>query len=902
MLVAVAIAWSAVAMPQNVLSGDDAKDNSWYAEQYAFDGRYSLTGFELKHKEASVPFIDEYGQFMYKEWPGKIHTDRDLLLAREEEEALLQSDLGPATWNQYGGWKNGPKQKATGHFRVEKIRNVWWLIDPEGALFWSVGPVRVSATSGETPLVGHESWFASLPDRESPLAEFYDTHDALLRPYYERWKQTKTFDFSGANLYRKYGPKWREHFMQLVHKRLRAWGMNTIANGSELAITAMNRTPYVERIEVVSKPLAGSPGLWRPMSDPFDPSFRDELKRQLALRHRDVGNPWCIGLFVDNELGWGGPGDVARYTLKAPGDQEAKHAFCNFLKEKYKSIDALNDRWQSSFPDWQAWLANRELPGEDANDDLLAFSAVFTETYFKTIREEFTNDAPGLMYLGCRFAGIAGTEHIVKTAANYVDVLSFNIYAKNVDTMRLPEGVDKPVLIGEFHFGALDRGPLHGSQVVLKNQEERAAAWTQFANSALNHRQIVGMHWHQYGDQATSGRFDGENFQNGLVDVADTPYKETLASSRKTGNLMYRARYRRTVFCDGDDLTWGEPRFKPSLYAALPEDMFGPDALCYDKARKILYLSVPNFIRGTNGLCNAGSFLARVYPNGQVQKLLEFPLIDGNYVGCMGMDLGPDGHLYVCDMQYFSHPEYQSRVLRVVMEDGQPTGEVETVVQGLKVANAVMWDERGMFVTDTILDLPGRYGSGAVWLFEREEILTAGRNGADVLRVAKQDDPRQIIIEDCDDIGNGNNCGADGITKDSNGIYYFGNYGDGAMYRFIFDETGCPVVEKIHQGGTLFNCVDGICYEVDTNRVYITDSSENSIWALKPSSWGEPVTFELLWENEDTTGEGGLLDLPCECRMVEGQLVIVNQDEGVGAAGKNQQTDRPYSLSVMTVQ
>ena len=37
--------------------------------------------------------------------------------------------------SKYGGWLNGPRQTATGFFRVEKINGRWWAIDPEGYLF-----------------------------------------------------------------------------------------------------------------------------------------------------------------------------------------------------------------------------------------------------------------------------------------------------------------------------------------------------------------------------------------------------------------------------------------------------------------------------------------------------------------------------------------------------------------------------------------------------------------------------------------------------------------------------------------------------------------------------------------------------------------------------------------------
>ena len=90
------------------------------------------------------PFIDKYGQFKHKEWPGKTHNDEDLRQARKKEEKDLAAHPGATDRSRYGGWKNGPRQKGTGHFRVAKIDGKWWMIDPEGYLFWSHGVVRVT--------------------------------------------------------------------------------------------------------------------------------------------------------------------------------------------------------------------------------------------------------------------------------------------------------------------------------------------------------------------------------------------------------------------------------------------------------------------------------------------------------------------------------------------------------------------------------------------------------------------------------------------------------------------------------------------------------------------------------------------------------------------------------------
>jgi hypothetical protein len=133
-------------------------------------------------------------------------------------------------------------------------------------------------------------------------------------------------------------------------------------------------------------------------------------------------------------------------------------------------------------------------------------------------------------------------ELAVRAAAPYCDVISYNIYRRTVADLRLPEGVDKPAIIGEFHFGALDRGMFHTGLVPTADQNARAAAYRDYVTGALRHPQIVGTHWFQFGDQATTGRGDGENYQIGFLDVCDTPYPETIAACREVGYGLYGTR------------------------------------------------------------------------------------------------------------------------------------------------------------------------------------------------------------------------------------------------------------------------------------------------------------------------------------------------------------------------
>ena len=149
------------------------------------------------------PFIDEYGQFKHREWPDKVHADADLARQRAKEEADLAAHPGPKGWDKWGGWADGPQLPKTGGFSTTKWNGKWWIVDPDGHLWWSHGPVRVTPSCATTPLDDHDHWFARLPAKGDPEAEFYSTRDKLLFPYYARWKKYRIYDFSAQNIARK---------------------------------------------------------------------------------------------------------------------------------------------------------------------------------------------------------------------------------------------------------------------------------------------------------------------------------------------------------------------------------------------------------------------------------------------------------------------------------------------------------------------------------------------------------------------------------------------------------------------------------------------------------------------------------------------------------------------------
>jgi len=489
------------------------------------------------------PMIDTFGQYVHTTWPGKIERVEDLAARRADEARDLAAHPGPEGRNQYGGWLSGPKLAATGRFRAEKYQGKWWLVDPEGRLFWSHGIDCVRRTCGVTPITDRKDWYADLPKPGTPLAKFYGKGWGAAHGYYEKLKY-ETFDFSGANLFRKYGDDWRNQFAEMAHQRLRSWGLNTIANWSDADVYNLRKTPYCVPVYGKARAIEGSAGYWGKFVDPFDPGFAAGMQKAFEKeKGTTLNDPWCVGYFLGNELSWGDDLSLAVGTLQSPADQPAKKVFVDDLRKKYDTIDKLNAAWGANYTSWDALLTSTTAPDKKkAAADLGEFYSKVADEFFRLCRAAVKQASPDALYLGCRFAWV--NERAARAGEKYCDVVSYNRYTVDHEDFKLPEGVDKPVVIGEFHFGALDRGMFHTGLRPVNNQDERAAAYEHYVRSALKHPNIVGTHWFQYADQATTGRSDGENYQIGFVDVCDTPYPETITAARRIGREMYEYRSR----------------------------------------------------------------------------------------------------------------------------------------------------------------------------------------------------------------------------------------------------------------------------------------------------------------------------------------------------------------------
>ena len=118
--------------------------------------------------------------------------------------------------------------------------------------------------------------------------------------------------------------------------------------------------------------------------------------------------------------------------------------------------------------------------------------------------------------------------------------MSFNRYRDLPETPRPPaDSVDKPTIIGEFHFGSLDRGSLHAGLVPCCDMKDRIEHYKAYVRAALKDRNLVGVHWFFWCDMPLTGWMDGEDFMTGVLTVTDTPYPEMVEATRELARELY---------------------------------------------------------------------------------------------------------------------------------------------------------------------------------------------------------------------------------------------------------------------------------------------------------------------------------------------------------------------------
>ena len=486
----------------------------------------------LSNKKEFFPFIDKYGQYKHDTWPGKITSDDDFEQVIIEEEKDLKKHKGSVEWNEFGGFANGPKYKATGQFRTEKIDGKWWVIDPNGALFFSSGVNSAGKLNVFTPFKGRENFFEYMPEKNDPE--------------YSNYFKGNEFDFGKLAIKRKFGTIEGDFYLEKSLQRMKSWGLNTMGGWGNEKVSQLDESkklPYTQIIHTTKIALNEK------FPDVFDPKWEKLVRNNLKIKvQSSKGDPYLFGFFVDNEIHWYSPNTFAKKLIAYRANSMGKKVYVDMLEEEYKNIESFNSVAGTSFKNWKDLVKNRkQIKLKKTEKVNIEFYELMTHKYFSTIRKAIDEISPGTMYIGCRWhvSNDHRNEYNVNISAEYLDIISHNQYDNELVGFdyTVNNNIDKPYLISEFNFGALDSGKFYPGLGYAGDQRNRGEKYKNFMESALRDPNCVGAHWFMWGNSTTAGRsVVGENANCGIVSEMDSPYYELIEYMREVNYKLYNYR------------------------------------------------------------------------------------------------------------------------------------------------------------------------------------------------------------------------------------------------------------------------------------------------------------------------------------------------------------------------
>ena len=376
--------------------------------------------------------------------------------------------------DKFGGWLE-TTQKATGFFRTALIAGRWWLIDPDGHFFLSVGINSVSQASGD-----------STGDDVSDTVQ----------------------DAASTNK-----SNWADQTLSMLREN----GFNTLGcwSATKTLRKQAQPMPYCLHWNFMAEyrnhrkekyPATSTEDIY-----PFDSEFENFCDQHAKALEKTKDDPWLLGHFSDNELPLRAKGIVQRY-LNYPADDPCHEAAARFMAARGS--------------------------GRPSQTDDREFLQLTVSEYYRKVSTAIKKHDSNHLFLGSRFhaPALASSEPFV-AAGPYADVISVNYYHHwtpdnlKIETWAKLSG--KPILITEWYAKAADSGLSNdsGAGFPVKTQGDRAALYENFTLTLLQNPVCVGWHWFKYRD--------GVGNNPGIVNAKDMPYATLLNAMKAINTQVY---------------------------------------------------------------------------------------------------------------------------------------------------------------------------------------------------------------------------------------------------------------------------------------------------------------------------------------------------------------------------
>jgi len=340
----------------------------------------------------------------------------------------------------YGGSASGPRTTGRRYFSRRKHEGRWWLVDPDGRPFLSVG-----------------------------------LNSVHLR------------DFAADAISKHYGSP--TSWARATSTLLRGHGFNTLGCWSDwpsFRKDDRSRMPYTRRWNFMatykqqrpeSRGPAGFPNETMPVFDPEFETFCAEHAKPMSETAKD---PWLLGHFSDNELPFR-PDALDRYLRLGKSDPGRKAAASWWSKRVGRTKRAITTVDRDAFLEFLGRryysVVARAIKAHDPNHLYLG-----SRIHGRTIRLPLFRAARG---------------HVDVMSVNYYHRWS----AERTRLTRWVEAFQGPFLVSEWYAQSVKsrKTAATGAGFRVQTNAARGRFYQNLALSLLEHPGCVGWHWFKYG-------------------------------------------------------------------------------------------------------------------------------------------------------------------------------------------------------------------------------------------------------------------------------------------------------------------------------------------------------------------------------------------------------------------
>ena len=499
------------------------------------------------------PLLDEVGQSTLHDWPTKLKSVDAMIAHLRQLHVDAPKQKLPDNMSRWGGWKERGVD-PTGFFRTHHDGNRWWLVDPDGHLFWSSGldcvhPTIDHETIFETPYMNMRKALKWMPEHDGPLKAVYHNN-----PYRKNGQQE--INFEEANFMRAFGAEnWHDAWSTVTFADLRSLGFNTAGDWSDEPACSKAKTPYVLPLDLCFQfpSVRQATGAF---PDVFDPRIEGDIAAYAENLRATANDPALIGYFLTNEpsVSWQMIDErrgLAESMLFQTPTCVSRRSLSLQLRELYGDSAGLAAAWKMDVTleevadgPWRKTLTT------EAQADLTAFSTEMLERLLRMLADACRKVDPNHLNLGIRWWSFPPAWAL--RAMSSCDVVSFNYYLDRVGMVTYghtePEAgveetmatLNRPAMIGEWHFGSLDGGLPSAGLTRVAGQVERGKAFRGYVENAAALPWCVGAHWFNMHDRnALYGPASNENSAHGFIDMCHTRHEPLCHAARQTHERLY---------------------------------------------------------------------------------------------------------------------------------------------------------------------------------------------------------------------------------------------------------------------------------------------------------------------------------------------------------------------------